>query len=108
MISEMFVCQNFFLDYPFPGLVKVGILEYTVHMKESLFSTETRQFALKVCIILGIMVMVWMLYTLQSIILMFGGAVFIALLLSPFVSHFGRWHIGKWYVPDTMAIFLSF
>lgn len=33
---------------------------------------------------------------------------FVALLLSPFVSYFGKWHIKKWKVPDTLAILLSF
>ncbi len=108
MISKMMFCQNFLYHYSFVRLVKGGVLEYNHSMKESFFSPETRQFALKVCIILGIMAVVWVLYTLQSIIVMFGGAVFIALLLSPFVSYFSRWHIGKWRVPDSMAIFLSF
>ncbi|MFA6080145.1 MAG: AI-2E family transporter [Candidatus Gracilibacteria bacterium] len=77
-------------------------------MKETLFSTETRQFALRVCIILGITLIAWLLYTLQSILFLFGGAVFVALLLSPFVSYFGRWHIHKWKVPDALAICLAF
>jgi predicted PurR-regulated permease PerM len=77
-------------------------------MKETLFSTETRQFAIKVSIVLGIALVAWLLYTLQSILFLFAGAVFVALLLSPFVSYFGRWRIKKWHVPDTLAIFLSF
>jgi hypothetical protein len=40
-------------------------------MKETLFSTETRQFAIKVSIVLGIAVVAWLLYTLQSIIFLF-------------------------------------
>lgn len=77
-------------------------------MKETLFSTETKGFVLKVCVVLGITLVAWLLYTLQSILFLFGGAIFVALLLSPFVSYFGRWRIHKWRVPDTMAIFLSF
>gem|GEM_PF-3285152 len=59
-------------------------------MKETLLTNETRQFVLKVCIILGIGLIAWLLYTLQSILFLFGGAIFVALLLSPFVSYFGR------------------
>jgi len=62
-------------------------------MKETLFSSEVRQFAAKICIILAIALIVWLLYTIQSIIFLFSGAVFVALLVSPFVSYFSRWHI---------------
>ncbi len=77
-------------------------------MKETLFSAETRQFAIKVCIVLGIALIAWLLYTIQSILFLFGGAIFVALLISPFVSYFGKWHIHKWRVSDALAIFLSF
>jgi len=40
-------------------------------MKETLFSAEARQFAMKVCIVLGIVLIGWLLYTLQSILFLF-------------------------------------
>ena len=77
-------------------------------MKNTLFSEEIRQFTLKVCIVLAIMVIGWILFTLQSVIFLFGGAIFVSLLLSPFVDYFKRWRIRQWHVPDIMAIFMSF
>jgi len=77
-------------------------------MQETFFSPETKQFTVKVCIVVLIGILAWLLYALQSILLLFGGAIFVALLLSPFVSHFRKWHIRKWYVPDMLAIFMSF
>lgn len=77
-------------------------------MKEALFSTEARQFAIKVCIVIGIVLIGWLLYALRSILILFAGAIFVALLISPFVSYIGRWRIKKWKMPDTLAILLSF
>ncbi len=77
-------------------------------MKDTLFSPETRQFTLKVCIVLAIAFVCWLLYTLQSILLMFAGAIFVSLLLSPIVSYFTRWRIRRWHVPEVMAILMSF
>lgn len=81
---------------------------YYIHMKDSLFSAETRQFVVKISIILGVAIAAWLLYTLKSIVFLFWGAVFVALLLSPFVSYFKRWRIHTWKVPDALAIFMSF
>lgn len=94
-----------FLHYLF---VKKSILEYTTLMKDTLFSSETRQFVTKVFIVLGISIVAWLLYTLQSILFLFGGAVFVALLISPFVSYFRKWRIRKWQVPDALAISMAF
>jgi predicted PurR-regulated permease PerM len=77
-------------------------------MQKTLFSHETRQFTIKVCIILGIVFVAWLLYTIQSILFLFLGAIFVALLISPFVSYLGKWHLKKWRIPDTLAILLSF
>lgn len=88
--------------------VKKRKFEYTTDMNNTLFSEETRQFTLKVCIVLAILGIGWILYSLQSVIFLFGGAIFVSLLLSPFVDYFSRLHIRKWHVPDIMAIFMSF
>lgn len=77
-------------------------------MKVSIVSQEIRLFTLKLSIVLGVLLLLWMMYSLQSVLFMFGGAIFIALILSPFVSYFSRWHIGKWKVSDGFAIFISF
>lgn len=77
-------------------------------MKHLISSEELRLFTLKIGIVLVIGLCLWLAFSLSSIIMLFLGAIFVALLMSPFVAHFHKWHIGRWRVPDFLAIIMTF
>ena len=78
-------------------------MSYNASMKTQINAPAVRQFTVYLCVILAFVLGVWGLYNLRSVIQLFLGACFVALLLSPFVAR-----LRKYKFPEALAILTTF